>query len=228
VKRIASHLRAHPHLLFSAVAGLCAGLAAAALPYVQHGDSPTIAACLVGWNVGAWFYLAWTAWTMTHSDHGHLIRIAKAQAEGADTMVAVLALAALASLVAAISELSAAKHASPGEAWPHVLFTLVTVASSWLLVPTLFTLYYASLFHTGDGGPGGLVFPRTSKQTFEPDYSDFLYFSFTIAVASQTSDVVLRSTAVRRTALAQSVLSFFFNVAVLGLSVNIAAGLVGS
>jgi uncharacterized membrane protein len=57
---------------------------------------------------------------------------------------------------------------------------------------------------------------------------DFLYFSFTIAVASQTSDVVLRSTAVRRTALAQSVLSFFFNVAVLGLSVNIAAGLVGS
>jgi len=225
VKRIASHLRAHPHLLFSAVAGLCAGLAAAALPYVQHGDSPTIAACLVGWNVGAWFYLAWTAWTMTHSDHGHLIRIAKAQAEGADTMVAILALAALASLVAAISELSAAKHASPGEAWPHVLFTLVTVASSWLLVPTLFTLYYASLFHTGDGGPGGLVFPRTSKQTFEPDYSDFLYFSFTIAVASQTADVAIDDRSMRRAVLKHAVLSFVFNTAILAFTINMAASL---
>jgi len=225
VKRIASHLRAHPHLLFSAVAGLCAGLAAAALPYVQHGDSPTIAACLVGWNVGAWFYLAWTAWTMTHSDHGHLIRIAKAQAEGADTMVAILALAALASLVAAISELSAAKHASPGEAWPHVLFTLVTVAGSWLLLPTLFTLYYASLFHTGDGGPGGLAFPRDGERAFEPDYSDFLYFSFTIAVASQTADVAINDPEMRRAVLKHAVLSFVFNTAILAFTINMAASL---
>ncbi len=62
----------------------------------------------------------------------------------------------------------------------------------------------------------------------QPNYWDFLYFSFTIAVASQTSDVVLRSRTIRRAALAQSILSFYFNVAVLGLCVNIAAGLLGS
>jgi uncharacterized membrane protein len=225
VKRIASHLRAHPHLLFSAAAGLCSGLASIALPYVRHCESPTIAACLIGWNIGAWFYLAWTAWTMTHSDRGHLMRVAKAQAEGADTMVAIVALAALASLLAVVSELSAAKHANPGEAWPHVLFTLVTVAGSWLLLPTLFTLYYASLFHTGDGGPGGLVFPRAGERAFEPDYSDFLYFSFTIAVASQTADVAINDPEMRRAVLKHAVLSFVFNTAILAFAINMAASL---
>ena len=53
-------------------------------------------------------------------------------------------------------------------------------------------------------------------------------FSFTIAVAAQTSDVIVMSRSMRKVVLAQSVLSFLFNVAILGLSINIAAGLVGS
>jgi transposase-like protein len=69
---------------------------------------------------------------------------------------------------------------------------------------------------------------RFPDHKLEPDYWDFLYFSFTIAVASQTSDVVLRSRSIRRAARAQSILSFYFNVAVLGLCINIAAGLLGS
>ena len=62
----------------------------------------------------------------------------------------------------------------------------------------------------------------------EPNYWDFLYFSFTIAVAAQTSDVAVLSRPARKAVLAQSVLSFFFNAAILGLSVNIAASAVGS
>ena len=55
-----------------------------------------------------------------------------------------------------------------------------------------------------------------------------MYFSFTIAVAAQTSDIVIMSHSLRKTVLAQSILSFFFNVAILGLSINIAASLVNS
>ncbi|MBS0309160.1 MAG: DUF1345 domain-containing protein, partial [Proteobacteria bacterium] len=58
-----------------------------------------------------------------------------------------------------------------------------------------------------------------------PDYWDFLYFSFTIAVAAQTSDVTVNTRSMRKAVLAQSVLSFLFNAAILGMSVNIAAGL---
>jgi uncharacterized membrane protein len=60
-----------------------------------------------------------------------------------------------------------------------------------------------------------------------PDYWDFLYFSFTIAVAAQTSDVIIMNRSTRKTVLAQSILSFLFNVAILGFSINIAAGLLG-
>ena len=60
---------------------------------------------------------------------------------------------------------------------------------------------------------------------FEPDYSDFLYFSFTIAVASQTSDVTVTTRAMRRLVLLQAVLSFIFNTTILAFSINIAASL---
>jgi uncharacterized membrane protein len=43
----------------------------------------------------------------------------------------------------------------------------------------------------------------------------------------QTSDVSVRTSAMRSTVIAQSVLCFFFNLAILGLSINIAAGLAG-
>ncbi|MGL4458961.1 MAG: DUF1345 domain-containing protein, partial [Plesiomonas shigelloides] len=51
------------------------------------------------------------------------------------------------------------------------------------------------------------------------------YFSFTIAVASQTADVCIGSQEMRKVVLLQSVISFFFNMAVLGMSVNIGASL---
>ena len=69
---------------------------------------------------------------------------------------------------------------------------------------------------------GGLHFPGTDH----PDYLDFVYFSFIIGVASQTADVEITSREMRRVSLAHSILSFFFNSAVLALTINIAAGLI--
>ena len=63
------------------------------------------------------------------------------------------------------------------------------------------------------------------KPGFEPGYSDFFYFSFTIAVASQTSDVTVTTRAMRRLVLLQAVLSFIFNTMILAFSINMAASL---
>jgi len=60
-----------------------------------------------------------------------------------------------------------------------------------------------------------------------PDYWDFLYFSFTIAVAAQTADVSVMSRSMRKVVFAQSILSFVFNVAIIGLSINVLASLIG-
>lgn len=216
MKNIFGHLRAHPHLVVSAAVG---GLAAVLVP----GIDSVVGRCLAGWNVGVWVYLVWTGWTMTHSDQAHLKRVAIAQAEGATTVLAVVALGALASFGAIFMELATAKAGGPREALPHVLFALSTVIGSWLLVPTLFSLNYASLYHLSEGNDG-LNFPDQAED-FEPDYSDFLYFSFTIAVASQTADVTISTRPMRRLVLLQSVLSFVFNTTILALTINIAASL---
>ena len=95
--------------------------------------------------------------------------------------------------------------------------------ASWLLLPTLFTLNYATLYHRDEAG-AGLRFPDAASD-FKPHYADFLYFSFTIAVALQTADVAITNKPMRLLVLTQSVLSFIFNTTVLALLVNIAAGL---
>ena len=217
MKKLFGHLRAHVHLVIAGVVGLIVGVA---WPDVQSN----IGRWLLGWNVGTWVYLLWTGWVMLHSDQNDVKRTAQAQAESASTVLAIIALAAIASFGAITIELSSAKTGGLRHALPHVLFTLSTVAGSWLLVPTLFSLNYASLYHVTTSEDGGLKFPDIGKG-FEPDYGDFLYFSFTIAVASQTSDVTVTNRPMRRLVLLQSVLSFIFNTTILAFTVNIAAGL---
>lgn len=69
-----------------------------------------------------------------------------------------------------------------------------------------------------------LKFPDDNAD-FRPDYGDFLYFSFTIAVASQTADVSVTTQPMRRLVLLQSILSFGFNTAILAFTINIAASM---
>jgi uncharacterized membrane protein len=98
---------------------------------------------------------------------------------------------------------------------------MLTIALSWAFTHTIFALHYAHEFYSeNDGPPGGLQFPGSE----DPDYWDFVYFSFVIGMTSQVSDVAIRSKPIRRIVAAHGVISFVFNVALLSLTVNIAAG----
>lgn len=216
MSRLLSHLRVRPRLMLSIVVGLGA---AWALPGTHH----VVTRGLLGWNVAVWLYLLLAAEMMLRADHARLRRIAVAQAEAASTVLGIVVLAALVSLVGIVAELMAAKSPGVPHALPHVLFALATVAGSWLLVPTMFALTYASQYYRTAHG-SGLNFPQ-SEGSCKPDYADFLYFSFTIAVASQTADVSVSTPAMRRLVLLQSVLSFAFNTAILAFTINIAASL---
>ena len=216
MRTLIAQLRARPHLLLSAGAGV---LVAALAPLPGHA-APDL---LLGWNVAMWLYLAQAFWIMSRADHHHLRRTAVAQAEGHGAVLVAVIAAAVASLAAIGVELSSAKGATPQQALPHIAFALVTVIGAWLLLPTLFALNYASLYyHTAHGG--GLKYPELDE-TFRPDYADFLYFSFTIAVASQTADVMITNRPMRRLVLLQALLSFVFNTTILAFTINIAASL---
>jgi uncharacterized membrane protein len=106
----------------------------------------------------------------------------------------------------------------------HYLYTGLTVAGSWLLIGCIFSLHYARLFYTGDSKEPALRFADGERN---PDYWDFHYFSFTISVAVQTSDIGVGGRGMRRVVLAHSLVGFVFNTAILGFTINIAAGLLG-
>jgi uncharacterized membrane protein len=57
----------------------------------------------------------------------------------------------------------------------------------------------------------------------QPDYWDFLYFSFVIGMTCQVSDVQVTSRPMRRLTLMHGVLSFFFNTVIPALAVNLLA-----
>lgn len=109
----------------------------------------------------------------------------------------------------------------------HLTLSVMTIVGSWLLVHTMFALHYAHCYYRDDrdtaseGNAGGLDFPSDN----EPDYWDFLYFSFVIGMTGQVSDVATTSRSMRRLALLHGVLSFFFNTVILAMSINIIAGL---
>ena len=130
-------------------------------------------------------------------------------------MLAITVLAAVASLGAIVLEL-AQIHGKHHAGWLMALAGC-TVLLSWFFVHTIFTTHYAHDFWRD----GGLLFPGNDR----PGISEFFYFSFCMAVASQVSDVATQSAGMRQLVLAHSLVSYLFNTAIIALGVNIAASL---
>jgi uncharacterized membrane protein len=216
MSRLVHHLKLRPRLYVAAALGVVVFVA---IPDVDSW----VTRALLGWNVGVWFYLVSMGWLMLRADHTHLKRLALAQSQGAPVVLGVVISAAVASVVAMVFELATLKGLGVRHGLPHVLFSLSTVVGAWLLLPTVFTLNYASIYYR-QGTGCGLNFPEQSD-TFKPDYLDFLYFSLTVAATSQTSDVTISSRPMRKLVLLQALLSFAFNTVILAMCINIAAGL---
>ncbi|CAN7513526.1 DUF1345 domain-containing protein [Pseudoduganella sp. LjRoot289] len=180
---------------------------------------------LASWDMAVWAYLLTMGWMMMRADHRKVKRVAAREDEKAPVILAVLCVAAVISLLAIVSELSALRGKALADNGLSYALVGLTLIGSWFLVGLLFCFHYAHLYYQTTPNARPLQFPG---EHHEPDYWDFLYFAFTIAVAAQTSDVCVRSARLRRLVLGQSVLSFFFNLFILGLSVNIAAGLMNN
>jgi uncharacterized membrane protein len=217
-----SNLRHLVHSRPRLVIAIALGIVAACL---LPGRIGPVARVLIGWNVITWSYLLMVGWLMMRADHHQVRTIAVQEDPTAFAVLAIMSAGAVVSIAAIVFELSTARQLPLSQRLFHYLLTGSTVVSSWCLVAIMFTFHYALLFYKSPHAARALSFPGPEPA---PDYWDFLYFSFTIAVAAQTSDVMVMSRSVRKAVLAQSVLSFFFNAAILGLSVNIAASAVGS
>ncbi|MGE4240645.1 DUF1345 domain-containing protein [Ramlibacter sp.] len=178
---------------------------------------------LVAWNLGVWPYLVALGLLMTGTSADGVRGIAKQEHASSAGLMLLMCGAAVLSLVAIMVELAHGRDSGESALFVYSI-TSLTVVGSWLLIGALYTFHYAHLYYASPEHRYPLVFPEGLKS---PSYIDFMYFAFTISTAVQTSDVSVRTSAMRATVLGQSVLAFFYNLAILGLSINIAAGLAG-
>ncbi|ASU35598.1 DUF1345 domain-containing protein [Mucilaginibacter xinganensis] len=167
-------------------------------------------------------------WIIIATCHPREVRkIAKLQDSSRTVIFLFVLAAAVASMGAIVFLLKSAKGHS-ASAQGHIILAIGAVGISWWLVHTIFTLLYAHLYYdsdTDDGKKrktGGLDFPGGE----EPDYLDFVYFSFVIGMTFQVSDVVINSRKIRRFALMHALLAFAFNTAIVALSINVISGMV--
>jgi uncharacterized membrane protein len=206
----------HQRLFFAVILGAAVLMVTLALPW----RVPT--RVLTAWDIGIAFYLVVAYRSMARAPVSRIRWRAKVQDEGAIAVLVLAAASAIASLAAVVAELGPATPHGAG--WTEVTLAMVTILLSWAFMHTIFALHYAHEFY-GEGRDakiGGLIFPGSD----EPDYWDFLYFSLVIAMTSQVSDVQISGRTIRRLGTIHGVISFFFNLTILALTVNMVSNLV--
>jgi uncharacterized membrane protein len=216
-------IRARPRLLLCALLGVAIGLV---LP--EHMRVATRA--LIAWNIAVLSYLVAAAHLVGQSDHQMVRRHARFQDEGRFVILLLAVGTACASFGAIVLELGPVKNMEGWQKALHLGLAILTVVDSWLFMHLTFAFHYAHEFYDEtEACPekkveerGGLLFPGSEP----PNYVDFLYYAYVIGLASQTADVSTTSRGMRVLTAVHGTLAFFYNLAIIGLTVNISSGFI--
>ena len=103
-----------------------------------------------------------------------------------------------------------------------IILIVSTLFIAWCFSNMIYAIHYAHLFYdrsSGSGDRGGVEFPKTKS----PNYWDFVYFSYTLGMTFQTSDVSIVDSHWRKVVIFHSVAAFVFNIGVIAFSINILA-----
>jgi len=212
--RIIRIIKSRPRLF---IAGAIAVVAAGAFPFEWLTTR-----MLVGWDIGVAFYLLAVSQLLAMGGVDYLRGRAATEDEGRFGILVLTAAASMTSLGAIVALLGNSTHTESRDPMQLAL-AIVTILLSWAFIHVIFAVHYANEYYSAQRQKiVGMIFPKDD----EPDYWDFLYFSFVVGMTSQVSDVAVASKPVRRTVLAHGIVSFLFNVTLLALVVNIAASVI--
>jgi uncharacterized membrane protein len=188
--------------------------------------SPSLKIALA-WDIVAAVYLLMAIGMMWRHDTKQIRARAKAVDIGLLEIVAIVVLAGAFSLFSVAIVLSEAKGLPAFVRNTHIGVGVATVFLSWVSMHVIYAVHYAHVFYDRAERDakttvrGGLEFPGQK----EPDYWDFVYFSFVIGMTCQVSDVQVTARHMRHFVTAQGIIAFFYNTIVVALAVNIAASM---
>ena len=199
------------------------GIIAGAVAYLATMSLPDELNLLIPYDVAVAVYLGLFCVLMERAspeDAAELSR--KGEPNNIITLIVVIALS-VGSLVGVAAMLN---HPSGRPRWVvnlHMTTSLFAVILSWLLAHIYFGLHYARLYYDDTVVYGKLTYHRGLEfpQRETPDFWDFMYYSFTIAMCYQTSDVTVTSVRIRRVTLVHGIFSFLFVTAIIGFVVNV-------
>jgi uncharacterized membrane protein len=205
-----------PRLYLSALAGL------AALVLLPNGWPASVRGA-IAWDLSAAIYLV-LAFQVMLTCKGEALRARAARQDDSRMVILVIVLLAITASFVAIAALLGSAKEAPSKALSLGL-AATTIVLSWTVTQVVFTLHYAHEYYRPTGTNGvaeGLDF----RGDRHPDYWDFFYFATSFGAASQTSDITILTKPLRRLATLHAIISFFFNTAVLALTINLAASLI--
>jgi len=184
-------------------------------------DQASFASALVrGFNLGAVVFII-SLWPLSRDHTAAQMQVHARDNNANRALVLMITVLVMLAIMAAIAiDLPSAKG---GNEWALVKL-VVTLALAWSFSNLVFMMHYAHAFYAsrkgGKGVRGGFTFHGTS----EPDYWDFLYFSFTAGMSFAASDVDVTDGKIRRVVLVQCLLSFVFNIGVIAFTINALSG----
>ncbi|HVQ07708.1 MAG TPA: DUF1345 domain-containing protein [Allosphingosinicella sp.] len=94
---------------------------------------------------------------------------------------------------------------------------VATLLIAWLFANSVYALHYAHLCMARNGG---ILFPGGEP----PVYADFAYFSFTLGMTFQTSDINITDKAIRNVVTFHCLAAFVFNLGILAFTINVLGG----
>jgi uncharacterized membrane protein len=192
---------------------------------VAGGIAATVSAwqlaVLVGWDVSALTFVVWVWSSVARFTPSETRELATREDDGRVATSILLLSASVVSLVGVALALFKASNANTHDQAALTVASVVTVALSWAVVHTVFTLRYAREFYTPP--EGGIDFKADNE---DPDYQDFAYLAFTIGMTFQVSDTDVQGRKIRRTVLKHSLLSYLFGSVILAVVINVIAGIV--
>ena len=187
-------------------------------------------ALLASWDVGVITWLVLTLVAIRGAEPERTWR--QSQALEPDTLwvLFTIVITAAVGLVGAVALSTRMAGRSPAEQNFHFASGALAVSLAWLFVHTAFGLYYGRLYYDeltpgkGTADDGGATVPYQKGLEFPDgelvDYWAFMYYSFTIAMCYQTSDVTVTGSLMRRMTLLHAIVSFAFVLVILGYTVN--------
>jgi uncharacterized membrane protein len=175
-------------------------------------------AVMIGFDLAAVIFLL-SCLSLLNDTPAIMRRKAKENDANRGVLLAITGLVSIVILVTVGTEL-----AGKTDKGPPVALIIVTLTLAWLFSNVIYAVHYAHLYYSQKRGTGGDAAGIDFPGKEQPDYSDFVYFAFTLGMTFQTSDLAIVGRGIRRVAIVHSFAAFVFNIGVLAFTINVLGG----